>query len=413
MKRLIWLDIARVLCAVLILSVHWLHAAFNVGMPIHVIIHYQFQNGGWRQFLEALPIAGTAWRLDVVLTDALGLFGQFGWEAVSALIIISGFSLAVSQRTPRHGLRPWGAWYEKRARRILLPFYLIALPLLAACGIALRVLPLLHSHAAELLQTKLESQFHTPLAGVILSHLVLFDPWGFHWSGDFFAPAWWFVPAILVAYAAYPFLLAASRAAHGIPLLLAAAGVTMVSYAIASTYALANETWYYIILQECFNFCLGIVLANAWNAGARERLEGALRDPRALPVAFALFVAGNVANDATWSRPVASMLYGPALLVLVCHVAMLLERRRAGKFLTRFDPYDLYLVHQPFAFPIAIAAKAVFHGYGVVAGWVAFCAVVMLVTRALSAAQGAVFNAGRARRERRATNLRASLLTDG
>jgi hypothetical protein len=386
-ERLLWLDLARVLCAIMILGVHWLHAAFNVGIPIDIIIHYQYQNGGSREFLNSLLIAGTAPHLTTWLTNVIGFFGSFGWEAVSPLIIISGFSLAIAQRANSLTPREWLTWYGKRARRILIPFYLIALPILAAVALAIVVLPHVHGQAASVFETKLLSQFHTPPLGVVLSHIILLDPWGFQWSADFFAPAWWFVPAILLAYAAYPFIRTAARFAHGIPLLAGAALVTMAAYAASAALLIANETWYYIVLQELFNFCLGVVIAQVWLGSARASLARVFDDPRALAIAIVLFAAGNVANDITAFRPIASMLYGPSLALIVVFVAQRIAGWRVARTLTGLDPYDLYLVHQPFAFPVAVAAKVLFHGYAVFVGWFVFFGVAALATRALGAVQ--------------------------
>ena len=401
-ERLLWLDIARVLCAVMILGVHWLHAAFNVGAPISIIIQYQYQNGGLWQFLHSLLIAGTASSLSVWLTNALGLFGVFGWEAVSALILISGFSLALAQGTRSLTPREWLSWYGKRARRILVPFYLIALPVMGACALALLVLPHLHSHIAAIVDAKLHAQFHTPLLGVILSHTLLFDPWAFHWTADFFAPAWWFVPAILVAYVLYPFIRAASRYRHGVPLLAGAAVVTVAAYAAATVHLIANENWYYIALQELFNFSLGVVVAQAWLGSGRAVIERLTSDSRVALAALAVFIVANIANDTNVFRPVASMLYGPSIVLMLAFVAKLLERRSIARPLTSIDPYDLYLVHQPFAFPVALASKVLFHSYAVFIGWFVFLAVTVVGTKALTALQTLVFRTLTARSAARA-----------
>lgn len=390
-ERLGWLDVTRVLCALMILAVHWLHAAYNVGAPIDIIIQYQYQNGGWAQFVHSLIIANGAPLLATWSSDVIGFFGVFGWEAVSALILISGFSLALSQGSAVLSRSDWYAWYGKRARRILVPFYLIALPVLALCALALLALPHLHAHAAAIIDAKLRSQFHTPMLGVLLSHTVLFDPWAFHGTADFFAPAWWFVPAILLAYVAYPFLRSASRYRRGLPLLAGAALVSMAAYAASAVHLIANENWYYIVLQELFNFSLGIVVAQAWLASGRAEIERVLFDPLTIAVAAIAFVAGNVANDITALRPIASILYGPSLVVLLVGVARLLEGHRAARVLTHFDSYDLYLVHQPFAFPVAFVVNAVVGAYAVFAGWFVFLAVVAVATLGLTAAQTAVF----------------------
>jgi peptidoglycan/LPS O-acetylase OafA/YrhL len=237
------------------------------------------------------------------------------------------------------------------------------------------------------LETKLLSQFSTPLLGVITSHLFFFDPWGVQWAANFIVPAWWFVPAILLAYLSYPWIATAARVRRGIPLLAVSAAITMVSYALSTRGILINETWYFIVLQESFNFCLGVVVAEAWMGASRGAIEGLISDPRALVVAMVVFVAGNVANWIPDLRPIASMLYGPSLVLVVAFVGKRLEERRVGRMLLSCDSYDLYLVHQPLAFPIALVSKALFHAYGIFVGWFVFAAAAIIAARLLSAVQ--------------------------
>jgi peptidoglycan/LPS O-acetylase OafA/YrhL len=390
-ERLAWLDIARVLCALMILGIHWLRAAYNVHLfgthaGITLVMDYQGRSGGVA-LLPDMLIAGTGASLATWLTNLVGVFGEFGWEAVSALILISGFSLAVSQHGKTLDGPGWIAWYGKRAKRILVPYYTVALPLLALCAVGVVVLSNLHGHTALILKTKLLSQFDTPLLGVITSHLFLFDPWGVQWAANFFAPAWWFVPAILLAYVLYPCIRTASRFGNGFPLLLVSAAVTVAAYVLADAGVLVNETWYYIVLQELFNFSLGVVIAQAWMGSGRTMLERAIADPRVFALAVAVFAIGNIANWTPAARPIASMLYGPSLVLIVAFVGKRLEQGALGRALVRCDSYDLYLVHQPLAFPIALFSRIAFHAYGVFVGWFVFVAVAVLAAGLLSAVQ--------------------------
>jgi hypothetical protein len=258
------------------------------------------------------------------------------------------------------------------------------------------VLPHLSGRFAGAIDTKMLSQFHTPPLGVLSSHLLLVDPFNRFWSADFLAPAWWFVPAILLAYAVYPFVAAALRRAPT-SCLIGAAVVTVASYAAADAGMLWNETWYYIVLQESFNFTLGIFIATLWLGPKRAVLEGALDDPRIFAFAALLFVVGNLANWSAELRPIASMLYGPSLVVMLASIARLLTRSRFSPAFTRVDPYDLYLVHQPFAFPLALLAGAVLHSYAVFVGWFVFVAVSVLAAKVLTRLQHVFFTtAGKA-----------------
>jgi Acyltransferase family len=390
-ERLHWLDITRVLCALMILGIHWLRACYKAGLfgvegQPSIVMDYQAHSGGFRIF-NYLLIAGSDHHLSGWLTNVIGLLGGFGWEAVSALVLISGFSLAISQGTKSLNPRQWFTWYGKRAKRILIPFYLVAFFFLALYFLAAHVLPAMHGRLATEFDTKLLGQFHTPLLGVIISHIFLVDPFNRDWSADFFAPAWWFIPAILLAYAAYPFIRSASRVGNGLPLLAGTALLSIGGFMAADAGLISNETWYYIVLQESFNFALGVVVARVWLGPGRSALERALGDPRVLAIAAVLFVLGNVANWSPQARPIASMLYGPSLVVILVFLGKRLERSRVSQAITSVDAYDLYLVHQPFAFPLAAMSKILLHSYAVFVGWFIFVAVAAGAAKVLSNVQ--------------------------
>jgi hypothetical protein len=178
-----------------------------------------------------------------------------------------------------------------------------------------------------------------------------------------------------------------------LPLLGGTACITVLSYVGSNAHVLVNESWYYIVLHESFNFSLGVVIAGWWLGDGRRALERVTDDPLALGAAFVVFAAGSVANWSPWARPFASMLYGPSLVLMIAFLARRLETVRFARPLASVDSYDLYLVHQPFAFPIAFAASVIFHGYAVFVGWFVFVAVALVATRALSIVQRPFFEA--------------------
>ena len=403
-ERLGWLDLTRLLCAVMILGIHWLRACYKAGLfgtgrPENLVMDYQGHSGGIRLF-DYVLIAGTGHHASTWLTNVIGVLGGFGWEAVSALVLLSGFSLMIAQRGAELTRREWFAWYGKRAKRILVPFYLAAAVFLTLYGLAALTLPHLHGRLAQVIDAKMLGQFHTPLLGVVISHVFLFDPFNADWSADFFAPAWWFVPAILLAYLTYPFVRAASRFGRGIPLLAGAAALSIGAFSATNAGWLMNEQWYYIVLQESFNFALGVALGGAWLGAGRARLERIVTDPRIAAIALLIFVAGNLANWTPAARPLASMLYGPSLTVMLAFVATRVQGSTLAHRLAGIDPYDLYLVHQPFAFPIALVAAGALRSYAVFGGWLAFVTVAALAAKALSFAQRPFF----ARRSAHVTN---------
>jgi peptidoglycan/LPS O-acetylase OafA/YrhL len=390
-ERLRWLDTARLLSALMILGIHWLHACYNVGVlghghPSDFVMAYHSNTGGLRMFDQIL-VAGTDHHVSTWLSNVIGLLGGFGWEAVSALILISGFSLALAQGNKVLTRDQWITWLGKRAKRILVPFYLVAFFFMTLYFVALAVLHHAHGGTAAVIAEKLATQFHTPLLGVIMSHIVLVDPYNTDWTAEFFAPAWWFIPAILLAYVAYPFARSASRAASGVPLLIGSAVLSIATYWLAVHGYLVLESWYEIVLQESFNFCLGIVVANFWVGPHRQAFERAISGPLAFGIAFAAFVAGNVANWTTEFRPVSSILFGPALVVMLIIIAKQLEHMPHADKLSRIDPYDLYLVHQPFAFPVVLVLSHVLHGYTVSIGWIVFVLVASAASMVLTRVQ--------------------------
>lgn len=394
--RLVWLDITRVLCAVMILGIHWLRASFKVHLfgdhqPVSLVINYQDHNLGFGMFNYVL-VGGTGHSLAVWLTNLIGVFGGFGWEGVSALIIVSGFSLTISLKNRRPSGSDWLSWIAKRIVRILVPFYLVAIPFLLAYLVALGAVSHIHGAFAQGLSIKLHSLLQTPPLGVALSHTLLFDPFEKQWQPYFFAPAWWFIPAILLAYALFPLILSASRTIGRIPVLVVSAAVTLVSYQLANGGILVDENWYYIVLQESFNFTLGVVIGQCWlDRRQRRFLERALFSRWSFAVALLVFIAGNVANWFPEGRLFASMLYGVSLLVMISVIAKQLEKSRFADLILRVDAYDLYLVHQPFAFPLALAARILLHGYAVFVGWFVFVGVAVSASLVLSAVQKRLF----------------------
>jgi hypothetical protein len=394
--RLLWLDIVRVLCALEILGIHWLRACYKVGLfgandPVSLVINYQGHNDVARMLPHVL-IAGTGLTAAALSTDVVGLLGGFGWEGVSALVIVSGFSLTIAMKGRSLTYLGWRNWLKKRIVRIVVPFYLIAVPFLASYVVLFALSGHIQGRFAAAIHHKLLTTLDTPPLGIFLSHTLLLDPFSRQWQAQFFAPAWWFIPAIILAYLAFPLILRLSRRIGPAPLLIGAGVVSMVSYHLANIGVFVNESSYYIVMQECFNFALGIVVGELWQrTTSRPRLERLLFARSTLLAALFLFVMGNIAN---WSQPgrlFASMLYGPGLALLLGGLAKRIEGWRAMRIVRKIDAYDLYLVHQPFAFPLALAAKLVVPTYAVFCGWFLFLFVAATAAAALARAERFVF----------------------
>lgn len=388
-ERLVWLDIVRLVSALMILAFHWLRASRNVGLlgrdpgPT-LVTGYQGQTIGLGMLPHVL-VAGKAPLTYVWLDNIIGLFGGFGWQAVSALIVVSGFSLTLALGARRLSTGGWATWIRKRAIRIIVPFYLIAIPMLVAYVAALVVFGRTHGSFAAAMSHKLHALFTSPPLGIVTSHLLLFDPYGRLLQPNFFAPAWWFVPAILVAYVIYPVLLSGVRKSAGIVLFVAAA-VTVFSYTLAERQILHDQNWYFIVLQELFNFTFGVVIGSMWlDASKRKKIEGVLFARYAFPVALSVWILGIIANWSASTRPFASMLFGPGLVWTIAPLAKRIENLTATRFALRVDAYDLYLVHEPFAFPVALVLRGVFHSYTLFLGWFVFLGIAVVAARTLAA----------------------------
>jgi peptidoglycan/LPS O-acetylase OafA/YrhL len=395
-ERLVWLDILRFLCALMIVSFHWLRSCFQLELfgsrnSASLIVGYQGQSIGMKMLPHVL-IAGSGRSPSVWLTNLVGLLGAFGWEGVSALIIVSGFSLTIALNAKRQATSGWLSWFKKRAVRILVPFYLVAIPFLVTYLALLVTASHVHGSLARSIDLKLHTVLQTPLLGVVLSHTLLVDPFARQWQPQFFAPAWWFIPAILIAYIVYPLILGGVRRLPPATMLGVGAVITITSYYLADLHVLLNESSYFIVLQEAFNLILGVVLGHAWiSRAARMKIESTLFSNRAFIVALALFVVGNLANWSPSTRPFASMMFGPGLTAILVFIAKRLESTPVARLSSSVDAYDLYLVHQPFAFPVALAAKAGFHSYAVFLGWFVFVGVASAATFALAFIQRIVF----------------------
>jgi peptidoglycan/LPS O-acetylase OafA/YrhL len=351
-----WLDIVRILTAFLVLGIHWLRACDKVRLfgaqADDIFVRYQ-------QLSTGLP------------------FSQ-------AFIIVSSFSLTVALANRSLSANQWIGWFRKRATRILIPFYLVALPFLVGYLALVRFFAGRHDALAIGLNGKLASLFHTPLPGIVLSHTLLFDPFRRHWEADFFAPAWWFVPAILLAYALFPLFFAAARRMNGVAALGIAAAVTMLSYHLAGNDVLLNQSWYFIVLQQAFNFMLGILAGRAWLDSRGPLLDAFFSNHWTLLWGFSAFTLGNIWNWSPTTRPAASILYGPGLVLILVSIAKRCEKQPFVRLVARIDSYGLYLVHQPLAFPIALAFSLALRPHAVFIGWFVFVVVASLGALLLS-----------------------------
>ncbi|WP_218079971.1 acyltransferase family protein [Anthocerotibacter panamensis] len=358
--RLEWLDGLRFLCALEIVLFHWLRACLKAGL---------FSNSGappgFRSLVWAYRNSNTAWDtaryllldshsgLAALLTNTVGLLGGFGWEAVEVFILISGFSLSLSLGNWPQESGYWLKWYQRRLKRVLLPFYWVAgaflIPFLSLrYGLSQFEVP-----PFDRIQAQVQALVSTDSVNLLVSHSLLINPWAQQGRASFFAPAWWFVPAIVGAYLAFPWMFWVLKHKGAAVLLGATFLVSMIAYQLLQAGWLIENAWYDILLIEPCLFALGMVLGQKFRA-AQQQWTQALLTPWALLVALLLVLLGNLLNWFTPTYPLSSLVFTPGLTILGFRLAHLLQRLALFRHLSTVDSYHLYLIHQPFAYPVAL-----------------------------------------------------------
>jgi hypothetical protein len=320
-----------------------------------------------------------------LFNNLLGLIFGFGWQAVNVFVVISGFSLVLS-RANRHQK---GTWIARRAKRILTPYWLIAVPLVFLLVGLGWILPYLHHPLALQMQEKLKL-LSTPPAELVASHLLLFNPWETAGIASFLSPAWWFVPAILAAYLAFDLF---SRGLQA----LQARSFLALTFGISVLAALGNHAgilpikqgWYYILLYEPFLFALGIVCGTLYfNPETRESFEKTLFSPTALWLGLLMVPLGSALNWLPATHLLlGSSIYTIGLCIVGAHLARKLQTLEIVKPLLRCDPYYLYLMHQPFAYPMALLSRALFGPLAAACGLVIYLPTMLISTLTVGAAE--------------------------
>jgi hypothetical protein len=378
--RIAWLDALRLVCAIEIVGHHWLRAGHQVGLfgsPNAQTIAEAFWGNSDRGFgaLRLLLIDHRPTLLAAV-DNVIGLAFGFGWEAANVFILLSGLTLGLTAAGRTVASRP-ARWFVRRLRRILLPYYCIAGP----CLVAAFVFEASFSGSQGILGVlagKIDGLLPGSWELILLEHVILLDPTGRQWVANFFAPAWWFVPAILLGYACFPAMLRCIERFGNRASLLLALGISAVSYRLVQDDVLLNNAWYYVVLNECFNFVLGIVVGRSLrDGGTRQHLAAFFGSARAAGIGLILFAAGNVLNWFAATYPIASPLFTSGMCLLFAWLAVRLVRHGVvARLAQSVDVYRLYLLHQPLAFPVAVLCAKLLGRFGLAAGLPIYLAIV-------------------------------------
>lgn len=383
--KLQWIDILRFLCAVEIVGFHWLRGSYKLGSfgcpaSLNPVMDYKSTGLGWHGLLLSFHIGCAPYPM-LLMNRLLGFLFGYGWEAVSIFILISGFSLTLHLPEDR-GRYFWRRWYAGRLRRVLVPYYEIAFPLVTLFLLILRI-----HHApggfGERLQLRLAPLASGSGRSIYLGHLFLVDI--FHGrQASLFTPAWWFVPAILIAYLCFPLFTSLMRAFGRRGFLAFAFTLTAASYGLAQHGFLADSAWYFIVTNEAFSFALGIAAASCWKDSARRtQATHLLTSPLTAITAVGLVIAGNLFNGYHALYPYSTAVFTVGLATLGIQVARVLARSDAMRRLASVDAFRLYLVHQPFVAPFAMILKPIFGAATTAAGLPIFLVFVYLLAKLL------------------------------
>jgi peptidoglycan/LPS O-acetylase OafA/YrhL len=356
--------------------------------PNNFVITYRQMSPGIGGLSNAVLSNANAFHSRII-EDGLGVLFEFGWEAVHVFVLLSGFSLALS--LTKRSTRPhWTSWIWTRAERVLIPFYTISLPL----TLVMLMLSLYNG-------TGVLGQFARKLAlnggespeRVILSQLLLEDPWHRLWVPTFLAPAWWFVPAILFGYLFFPAIwLALNRCGARLTLTLSLA-VSILSYTLMLHWRIIEWGWYFVIPNEAFNFSLGAVLGRYFGSTqGTKKIEACLRSPRSLVYGVLLVVVGNLANLYSATYPVSSSIFTLGLSMCGGYLAVLLGQTWLGRIIGAIDSYVLYLSHQPFAFVFAVLCMRAHMPEIPALGAILYISFALLLARALGPAVEWLYN---------------------
>jgi peptidoglycan/LPS O-acetylase OafA/YrhL len=382
-KRVKWLDVLRLLCALEIVGFHWLRAGHNAGLfgdpddSLSLVEAYWGDSGRGFAGLHYLLIDRADTTFPSIATNLIGLLFGFGWETVNVFILLSGLSLSFSTASLRGRLH---RWYIRRASRIMVPYYIVALPIVCAAFVFCHFAALWAGSPGRLAE-KVHSSTAGPWEWTILKHLVLLDPTQPQWIASFFSRAWWFVPAILVAYLFFPLFHIALRRLGTIATLLFASGLSFLSYRLVQQGTLLLNAWYFVVLNEAFSFTLGMAIGTVLRGSRGRRLiERMLETWTVIGLGLALFAMGNLANLFHATFAISSPLYTCGMAMVLGGVSKRLSRfTTLVKLARRIDIYHLYLIHQPLAFPAAVLAGLSLGSLGLVLGFPLYLLAVVAV----------------------------------
>ncbi|HVP28245.1 MAG TPA: acyltransferase [Myxococcota bacterium] len=331
--RIPWIDVVKALSILWIAFFHGFETWADGRFPSPLEPDYL------GRFLADCAPVSAAGTLSCVGRAAFVGFGQLGFHAVSVFLVMSGFGLAWSA-AGRERVDPRD-WFRSRFLR-LYPMYWVAHAIVIFAPFAFRPEPVDWRVVPSLLGLR----FWPPIE----SNFYYLDP------------AWWYFGVLIQLYLVFLPLYAALRRLGPAAFLALCAAATFAARAALLVVWPVNGLWVQGGFFGCrlVEFAGGMALAYAYRRD-RAAVEAWLFSPASLVAGAAVYGLALVSGRSLGGYVFTDALVALGLFPLLAHAARGLGALpRAGTALASVGllSYGLYLLHQPFVIPAAIALRS-------------------------------------------------------
>lgn len=305
--------------------------------------------------------------------------GWYGDVGVTLFVIASGFGLTYGALAKREAKLDVGAFYRRRALRIL--------PLWWAAHVLFLPLGLLKNGS---LSTG-DWRFYADLAGL------RFLPGMFY----YFSPAWWYVGLILQLYLVFPLLFAALRRYGALALVIGGSVLGFIALALGpsmfpNTYLDAWQRGAFFITRLP-EFVVGMALARLW-FDRPAIVAACLRSPASWVAGLVAYAAGTALSFTLPGMIFAPLLLGAGAFIAVLPMAFAGGDRAGALAWTGRRSYALYLTHHPFVLAFVPASgTAARLAFGIVGALLGTAATAAILERLTAWIEAAVARVARAR----------------
>lgn len=318
-KRLAWPDVVKGLSILWIVYFHGFKEYAGGRLPRPLEGHFWAQMCGGEAGLAALGC---------VPHGLFVAFSYLGYHAVGVFILLSGFTLAMTQTRRANRPADWPSWYRSRLLR-LFPLYWVA-------------------HALYLVSPGYDPIDYRFLLSLLGNRLYPLDM-------PYYAnPAWWYFGLLLQLYGVFPLLFAALQRWGAIRFVVGCTVIDLLSrylvlfpLASAASGALVGGALFTCRLAE---FAAGMVLG-ALAVQQPQRLQRLLTAPLSAVLGAVAYGLGLLSYASNATYIFSDALIGCGLGLLMIWVALRLDALpRLSATVGRVGAYSygLYLFHQPF-----------------------------------------------------------------